>query len=98
MRTSCLSALRRGPAPCHVGHASQVTDGIVGRASRLHCAVLVGCLVTFGPFASFELKYLFIFCFGLKSNLNFENPYLSVQSSKTHETSSVSFLNLRPTH
>jgi hypothetical protein len=49
-------------------------------------AVRMGHVATFSPLASWELEIPFLFCFGLNSNLNLKNSYLSDQSSKNHET------------
>jgi hypothetical protein len=52
----------------------------------------------FRPSGTVLNRILFLFLFGLNSSLNFENSYLSIQSSKNHETSSVSFLISGPIH
>jgi hypothetical protein len=52
-------------------------------------AASVGRMAAFSPLARAKIEIPFLFSFGLNLSLNFENPYLSVQSSKNHETSSV---------
>jgi hypothetical protein len=51
----------------------------------------------FGTLARWDLEIPFLLCFGLNSSLKFENSYPSVESSKNHETSFVSFLISRST-
>jgi hypothetical protein len=51
----------------------------------------------FWPVGQILNENFFQFHFGLNSSLNFENSYISIQSSKNHETNSVGFVKLSST-
>jgi hypothetical protein len=101
VRSACrccarVSAMR---ALCHAPWACPIARGL-REPCWPGCEPIAGMghIATFGPMAWDSNRIPFLFPFVFNSSLNFENPYLSVQSSKNHETSSVSFVISRSTH
>jgi hypothetical protein len=87
-------------APCPVGrphtvlgHASQAVSTLLAWASGPRYIVYAGPHMAFTPLARSGMEIPFLFLFGLNSSSIFKNSYLSIQSSKNHETSSAGFVN-----
>jgi hypothetical protein len=96
--TLSSGAARRARSRLH-GCSAMDRPSAVWAAHRPGCAGTVAvpgrlCYCAHGPHTGFSLlargkiKFSFLFLF----SLNFENSYLSVQSSKNYETSSIGFI------
>jgi hypothetical protein len=78
---------------CRASWAGPVAHG----PSEPRCRCRSGPRRHFRPVGQNQIEILFLFCFGLNSSLNLKISYVSVQSPKNHETSSIILLNSCPT-
>jgi hypothetical protein len=96
-RSSRKRRCARGPASCHFGPQSLFRGHLLVQAQQAAHALCAIGEAGMQPSGRDSNRNPFHFPFGLNSSLNFVDSYLSVQSSKNHETGSVGFINLSST-
>jgi hypothetical protein len=72
-----------------MGHAGLCRTQHSGHIEQASALLAWATHASFGPLAQRGIEIHFLFSFSLNSTSNFENSYLSIQSCKNIETSSL---------